>query len=194
MNQNREPPAYQEYAASMLAKFEFRRMSFAERGLLYTMRLECWVNGFLPSDEQELARVLGVAPQEVSSALPALRSFFMFNEGRITCPELADYRQYLDEKREKQSAGGKKGSRTTNKRNKKPSVEDDHPTLATTSPRRSSGDSKVPRQGTAESLVQQNPSQSNKNKLTGGGGSTEEWLADYERGTFTAQQYRSRRG
>ncbi len=188
MSQKREPPAYQEYAASMLAKFEFRRMSFAERGLLYTMRLECWVNGFLPSDEQELARVLGVAPQEVSSALPALRSFFMFNEGRITSPELDNYQQHLAERREKQSAGGKKGARTTNKRKKKPSVEDDHLTLATTSPSRPSGDSKVPRQGTAESLVQQNPSQPNTNKLTGGGGSTEEWLAEYDSATFTAQQ------
>jgi uncharacterized protein YdaU (DUF1376 family) len=194
MSQNREPPAYQEYASSMLAKFEFRRISIAQRGLLYTMRLECWVNGFLPSDEQQLAQVLGVAHQEVSSALPALKPFFTCNGESITCPELDNYKQHLAERREKQSAGGKKGSRTTNKRNKKPSVEDDHPTLATTSPSRSSGDSKVPRQGTAESLVQQNPSQPNKNKLTGGGGSTEEWLAEYDSATFTAQQYRNRRG
>lgn len=194
MSQNREPPAYQEYASSMLAKFEFRTMSLAQRGLLYTMRLECWVNGFLPSDEQQLAQVLGVALPEVTSALPALKTFFTFNGESITCPELDNYKQHLAERRKKQSAGGKKGSRITNKRNKKPAVEDDHPTLATTSPSRSSGDSKVPRQGTPESLVQSNPAQNSKDKLTGGGGSPEEWLAAYDSGTFTAQQYRNRRG
>ena len=44
MAQNREPPAFQEYAAAMMAKTDYRLMSLAGRGLLYTMRLECWVN------------------------------------------------------------------------------------------------------------------------------------------------------
>jgi len=194
MSQNREPPAYQEYASSMLAKFEFRRMSLTQRGLLYTMKLECWVNGFLPPDEQELARVLGISPSEVTSALPALKPFFTLTGGVITCPELDNYKQHLAERREKQSAGGKKGARTTNKKNKKASAKDDHPTLATTPLGQIPSDSKVPLRGTSESLVQSNPAQHSKNKLTGGGDSTEAWLAEYGSGTFTAQQYRNRRG
>ncbi|MDD2775937.1 MAG: hypothetical protein PHU06_08275 [Gallionella sp.] len=38
MTQNREPPAYQEYAATMLANKNFRLMSLEERGLFFTMR------------------------------------------------------------------------------------------------------------------------------------------------------------
>ena len=46
MAQNREPPAFQEYTASVVAKTEYRVMSLESRGLHYTMRLdlECWVN------------------------------------------------------------------------------------------------------------------------------------------------------
>lgn len=194
MSQNREPPAYQEYASSMLAKFEFRRMSVAERGLLYTMRLECWVNGFLPADEQELARVLGIAHSEVASALPALKPFFTLASGAITCPELEDYRQHLAEQRAKKSAGGKKGALKTNKKNKKTSADEDHPMLATTPAGQQPSYPQAPRRGTSESLVQSNPAQHSKNKLTGGGDSTEAWLAEYDSGTFTAQQYRNRRG
>ena len=39
MSQNRDAPAYQEYAANLLARREFRAMSLPERGLLYTLRL-----------------------------------------------------------------------------------------------------------------------------------------------------------
>ena len=48
--QNRKPPAYQEYAATILAQLPFRAMNLQDRGLLFTMRLECWVNTRLPSN------------------------------------------------------------------------------------------------------------------------------------------------
>jgi len=41
MAPNRTAPAYQEYAASMMARFEYRTLTLAHRGLLYSMRLEC---------------------------------------------------------------------------------------------------------------------------------------------------------
>lgn len=44
------PPAYQEYAADMLSNRHFRMMTLQQRGLLYTLRLECWVNGSVPCD------------------------------------------------------------------------------------------------------------------------------------------------
>lgn len=59
MAQHRDPPAYQEYAASMMARTEYRVLSLEGRGLLYTLRNECWVNGQLPADPATLARVLG---------------------------------------------------------------------------------------------------------------------------------------
>lgn len=60
MTQNRDAPAYQEYAAALLARLPFRTMTLQDRGLLYTMRLECWVNVRLPNDHNSLAKVLGL--------------------------------------------------------------------------------------------------------------------------------------
>lgn len=60
MNQNRAAPAFQEYAATMLALLPFRTMTLQDRGLLYTMRLECWVNVRLPYNHNDLAKVLGL--------------------------------------------------------------------------------------------------------------------------------------
>lgn len=69
MSQNRPPPAYQEYAASMIADQRFRAMSLAERGLLYTMRIECWVNHSLPKTPEKLAKVLGLEIAELEKCL-----------------------------------------------------------------------------------------------------------------------------
>jgi len=41
MTPNRTAPAYQEYAASMMARLEYRTLTLPQRGLLYSMRLEC---------------------------------------------------------------------------------------------------------------------------------------------------------
>ena len=76
MPQHREPPAFQEYAATMMASIDFRTMSLAARGLLYTMRLECWVNRQLPSDPARLALMLGFDATEVSALLPKVIGFF----------------------------------------------------------------------------------------------------------------------
>ncbi len=57
MSQNRKAPAYQEYAATIMAQLSFRTMSLQDRGLLYTMRLECWVNMRLPNNHNDLAKV-----------------------------------------------------------------------------------------------------------------------------------------
>lgn len=125
MTQNRPPPAFQEYAAPMLANRDFRVMSLAERGLLWTIRLECWVNHTLPADPAMLGRVLGVNAEEVTNALPAISPFILINEGSISCPELDDYRQHLLGQRQKQSDGGKKGAARTNGKRKSPETEAD---------------------------------------------------------------------
>ena len=62
----RPAPAFQEYASDLLAKREFRMMTLAERGLLMTMRLECWVNKSVPSSKSELALMFGVSEQEMN--------------------------------------------------------------------------------------------------------------------------------
>lgn len=110
MTQNRQPPAYQEYAATMLANMTYRLMSLAERGLMDTIRRECWVNGGLPANPGPLAKVLHCDQAEVEAALPAVMSFFAVECGLIVCPELEDYRTHLAVAREKQAAGGRRSA------------------------------------------------------------------------------------
>lgn len=107
--QNREAPAFQEYAAAMMAKIAYRTMTLAERGLLYSMRLECWVNDRLPADQDKLAKVLGYCPGEVKNALPAVMEFFTEDDEFITSPDLDSYKLHLLDSRNRQVLGGRKG-------------------------------------------------------------------------------------
>lgn len=119
--QNRDAPAFQEYAASMMARIAYRAMTLAERGLLYTMRLECWVNDSLPAAPDKLARVLGCPAEEVKNALPAVLVFFAETEGFITSPELDDYKLHLAEVRKRKVDGGRAGGlKSAKKRADKP--------------------------------------------------------------------------
>mgnify|MGYP000049728478 CR=1 FL=1 len=114
MAQNRPAPCYQEYADHMLAKLNFRLMPLSARGLLYSLRLECWTNCRLPSDPSTLASLFGCKKEEVIAGMQWLDGFFNVSDGWITCPELEDYRLHLKEIRAKQSSGGKKGAAKTN--------------------------------------------------------------------------------
>jgi len=114
MAQNRPAPCYQEYSASMLANFQFRQMPLAARGLLYTLRLECWENHRLPADLKRLASVLRFDEAEIIAAMQWLDPFFQTNDGWITSPDLEDYRTHLAGQRKAQSVGGKKGAAKTN--------------------------------------------------------------------------------
>ena len=145
MAQNRKPSAFQEYASTTLANISFRSMNMEARGLLHTMRLECWANYELPSDLELLSSVLGkpVTP----NLLKAVGSFFDIDDKRITCPELEDYRAHLEQRREKQSKGGKKGAETTNNN------------------RKATGNPQVSRQGSDESLVQSNTTKQSQDQL-----------------------------
>ena len=107
--QNRDAPAFQEYASAMMAKIEYRTMTLAERGLLYTLRLECWVNDRLPEDAARLAKVLGYAPDEIRKALPAVLPFFAVLDGFIFSPELDSYKTHLADRQKRMSEGGRAG-------------------------------------------------------------------------------------
>lgn len=112
-SQNRKAPAYQEYAAEMLALMEYRIMTLPQRGLFDTMRRECWVNKKLPEQHDLLAKVLGVTEQEIKDSLHAVMFHFRASEGFIFCPELDDYRKYLDDIKEAKVTGGRTGADIT---------------------------------------------------------------------------------
>ncbi len=121
MTQNRKAPAYQEYAASTLANRQFRLMTLAERGLFHTLRLECWENKQVPSNDHQLAKYLGYEVSEIQIALTDnVKSFFVESNGLFSCPEIEDYRQHLDDIKIKQREGGKRGAAMTNGKQNKP--------------------------------------------------------------------------
>ncbi len=105
--QNRPAPAYQEYAAQIMSRWEYRALTLDQRGLLYSMRLECWVNRTLPESPDLLGRILGFDPREVAAALPFVMPFFACEDGKISCPELDSYRKHLENVRTRQSDAAK---------------------------------------------------------------------------------------
>lgn len=115
MAQNRKPPAYQEYAATILADRNFRLMTLAERGLLFSMRLECWQNINVPENSNELAKYLSYETDDINNALTErVKAFFSQKSGNFICPELEDYRKHLNDIKIRQSEGGKQGAKKTN--------------------------------------------------------------------------------
>jgi uncharacterized protein YdaU (DUF1376 family) len=190
--QGRDAPAYQEYPAAMLTKLPFRRATFAQRGLLFTLRLELWVNEALPADPDALAAILGVDPTEVANALPAIMSFFAIENGELRCPELDAYRAHLDARHLKQSEGGKHGAAITNAEKKKrrrlkngaaSGIPADATTPTSTSSATPSGT--PPASGRVLSTVQ--PSQEQHSQaLSTGSDSSDPWVADFEAGTVKA--------
>lgn len=107
----RPPPYFREFASDTLAKLPFRAATFAARGLLYTLRLELWVNERLPADPGRLARVLGVTVDEVEQLLPEILDFFeVTSDGFIVSTELEKLRAEFNEKRRRQAEGGRIGA------------------------------------------------------------------------------------
>lgn len=175
MSQNRDAPAYQEYAATMLAQLPFRTMTLQDRGLLYTMRLECWVNIRLPHSHNDLAKVLGLTVAEVADSLAAVMPFFEIVDGFITSPELENYRAHLEERKSKQSHGGKRGSAITNGKRNRPAKAVDVGVTSTPS-----STSRVSRQGKGESLVQPSKAKTSQNQPPERAIITDPFVADYE--------------
>jgi len=125
ISQGRPAPAYQEYAASTLTDMRYRMLSLVERGLYDTLKRELWVNRYMPRDAVTLSRVLGLPADDVVAALPAVMKLYEEAGDFIICPEHEQYRACLEERRNRQIAGGEAGARATNgRRRSKKDVEE----------------------------------------------------------------------
>ena len=175
MSQNRDAPAYQEYAATILAQLPFRTMTLQDRGLLYTMRLVCWVNVRLPQSHNDLAKVLGLPVAEVAGSLAAVMPFFEIVDGFIISPELENYRAHLEDRKSKQSHGGKLGSEITNRKRNRPAKSIDKGVTSTPS-----SNSHLPRRGRDESLVQPSTEKPSQNQPPEKVVITDPFIAEYE--------------
>lgn len=180
MSRNRKPPAYQEYAASFLASHSFRLATLEERGLWWTLRLECWENRRLPADPAQLAAILPGAfdvdaVRRCLVRLLQINAFVVDDADWLTCPELEDYRLHLEGVRQKQKDGGLQGAAKTNARKAAGKVSG-KPTGKASSKaqvgRRVSGESLVQSSSVQLSSVQQ------KEVISGEGLSGPAWPAD----------------
>jgi hypothetical protein len=105
-------PYYPLFAANLIASKPFRLMTLEERGLWITIQMECWVNGAVPSNLDELAKYLGVTSDEVHRCFTKTQmSFLVKEEGQFKSPELEAQRKEYLERREKQRIGGIDGAR-----------------------------------------------------------------------------------
>ena len=177
--QNREPPAYMEYPGSILTRIDFRMMTLSARGLLYTLRLELWINKKLPRNAEKLAKVLGFDAGEVAAALPAVMPFLDVQDDCIVCPELLDYRAHIDNQRERMASGGKKGAAATNSKRKRPvrPVDIGDSTTPTTTPTMTT---QPPRRGASEVLVQSSTEKPSQDQSPEKEVTRDPWLAEYE--------------
>jgi len=164
----RPAPAFQEYASDLLAKREFRMMNLAERGLLMTMRLECWVNKSVPSSRSELALMFGVSEQEINCQLTSkVLSFFNQVGTNLICTELEAYRQNQEATKVALSEGGRNGGKATQAKNRQ---------------------SKATLEGRSEAKLkplsrdEQNRTEEIREELTNEGSLTDnkEWINDFE--------------
>jgi hypothetical protein len=175
VNQNRNAPAYLEYAASMMSRLDYRRFNLEVRGLLYTLRLECWVNQSLPANTSDLARILGVPVDVITRLLPELIGpFFTEREGFLQCPEIEAYRLKVQDHRNKQSEGGKR-ARANDKLKRESAIE---PTF-------------IP---VVSDLNLLNPKQINQNQekeVSKMSGSHEEWVREYDEAIEPISRYSS---
>ena len=177
MTQNRKAPAYQEYAADILAGRNFKLMTLAERGLFFSMRLECWQNSEVPATENDLAKYLGYELSEIQKALTArVKSFFILKDDLFYSQELENYRQHLDERKTKQSEGGKRGAAIVNGKSNRPRKQANACDLANLS-----GNSQVARQGEGRSLVKLSTEKQSQTQPLENGNIQDVWISDYER-------------
>jgi hypothetical protein len=185
MAQNRKPPAYQEYASELLANKHFRLMGLEERGLLFTLKLECWANGTVPSKSEALAKYLGVTSNDIDNAFNEhVKAFVAINEDYLRIPELDDYRNHLAEIRDKQSKGGKTGSRLTNQKLSRALVYKSSFTSGesfASSTGDLTSDLQHTRLDTNESLVKPSLEQLSQPQSLANSNYHDEWIDDYEK-------------
>jgi uncharacterized protein YdaU (DUF1376 family) len=107
----RNPPAFQCYASDILASEEFRVTSLEERGLAWTMLMQCWVGGSVPRNPPDLARVLGLDLRDVERALTLrVLGFFEEQDNRLIRRELVEQKTEMIARRTEQSLGGRRGA------------------------------------------------------------------------------------
>lgn len=110
-------PAFQVYAFDLMAKRDYRLMTLAERGLLFSMLCECWANIDLPASPDELATLLG-KPDAEQALTNRVKKFFIESDGLLRSPDIEAYRCEVLDARKRRSEGGKIGGKKSAEKRK----------------------------------------------------------------------------
>ena len=164
-------PYFPLYAANIIASRPYRLMSSVEKGLWISITMECWVNGGVPADAGEMAKILGVPEAEIKHFFSKYQTtFFEKSGGQLISAELEEYRANYENLRKLKSEGGKIGAQ-----NKKARQE---------AQKLSQGQPEVLPQGRPEgSLSSINSSQVISNQIINKGvveKSIDDWVDEYE--------------
>ncbi|MET0462922.1 MAG: hypothetical protein ABW007_07200 [Chitinophagaceae bacterium] len=114
MAKNR-PPAFQYYPRDTLMNPLVAVMSLEEFGAYWKLVSYVWLEGSLPSDEKQLAKLLRVTPKKFGKLWLAMEKLFKIEGDKLIHPELDEYRQKQEEWREKSAEGGRKSAQVRSK-------------------------------------------------------------------------------
>lgn len=112
-------PAYQEYPADILNNEVFMRLSMAQRGLLWTLRMYCWKNESIPAGYKDIALLVGISEKAVNKLFDEkIHGFFELRlsddidkqNHRFINPDLEAYRKEKITARNKKAASGRLGA------------------------------------------------------------------------------------
>ena len=103
-------PYYKWFWQDWRANRKIQRMTYIEKGLYRELLDECWVEGFIPDDIEELADICGCPKEIMANAWQVLsKCFEVFEDGKLVNQKLHSLRTEKDVERLKKSENGKKG-------------------------------------------------------------------------------------
>ena len=141
------------------------------------MRLGCWENLRVPAEIYEIAKYLGYDITGLEKALTVnVKAFLLEKDGSFYCPELDDYRQHIEEHKNKQSEGGKRGAASKNGKANKPVQH-----VNTTDAGVSQGNLQAPYRGSLSSLVKSRSAKQSQAQSLESGVINDKWVYDYEK-------------
>jgi uncharacterized protein YdaU (DUF1376 family) len=106
---DRTLPYYKWFWQDWRANRKIQRMSYIERGLYRELLDECWVEGSIPDDINELADICGCPIDVMADAWQVLSSCFVLVDGVFINEKLHSLRTEKDMERLKKAENGKKG-------------------------------------------------------------------------------------
>lgn len=100
-------PAFQFYPKDFLSDRKQVAMSLAEAGAYWRLCCHCWMEGSLPTELQQLARLCGATPRQMRAMWPAISPCFLEKDGALVHKRLEQERDKQAFFRRRASDGGR---------------------------------------------------------------------------------------